>query len=211
MNGWVALVALLVLMLMGDGDPMAGAESVLNGITRGARLTHAVYGADGVVDFDPGILAQQANASIDEYSLARAISSEEGNADPRTKAAIALTMVNYANRTGLDISALLLRAKNPAHSGYFGTQRDIDEDSDNFDGSDRYASTALDPYVGDLQIARAVLSGQLADFTGGAIQFDRLNAFKTPEQAARTAQNRVNEGRTLVVVVGADPQLRFWA
>ncbi len=205
------VAALIVLTLMGDGDPVAGVQDLLNGIARGARLTHAVYGKDGVVDFDPGILAHQADATIDAYALARMISSEEGNSDPTTKAAVALVVVNYANRTGKDVSALLLRAKNPAHSGYFGTQRDIDADSANFNGSDRYASTALDPYEGDLEIATKVLDGTIGDFTGGAIQFDRLNAFKTAEAAARTAQNRINEGRTQVEVPGADPQLRFWA
>ncbi len=205
------VAALVLLTLMGDGDPVAGVSDLLNSITRGARLTHAGYGPDGVVDFDPGILAHQANATLEAYALARMISSEEGKADPTTKAAVGLVAVNYARRTGRDVSALLLRAKNDAHTGYFGTQRDIEEGSENFNNSDRYASTALDPYEGDLSIAQGILDGTIADFTGGAIQFDRINAFKTADGAARTAQNRINEGRTQVDVPGADPQLRFWA
>jgi hypothetical protein len=205
------VAALIAFTLLGDGDPVAGVQDLLRGITRGARLTHAVCGKDGVVDFDPGILAHQAGATLEAYALARMISSEEGNADPITKAAIALVAVNYAARVDRDVASLLLRAKNPAHTGYFGTQRDIDEGSANFNGSDRYASTALDPYAGDLQIAEGVLDGTIEDFTGGAIQFDRINAFKTPADAARTAQNRIAEGRTQVAVAGADPKLRFWA
>lgn len=207
---WILLVV-VVFAVVGDGDPFDGASEVLNTVTRGKRLTHATYGADGVVNFNPEELAATAGATLDAYALARMISSEEGNAGNATKAAIALVAVNKARRSGKSISELLLHAVNASHDGYFGTQRDIDQDSDRFRESDRYASTALDPYAGDLKIAEGVLSGSIADFTMGAIQFDNLNAFENQASADRTAANRLKEGRVQVYPPGVPENLRFWA
>jgi hypothetical protein len=209
--GWAIAAFVVLALVTGDGDPIDGGLTLLNEITRGKRLTHATYGADGVVNVDPADLADMMGATIDETALARMISSEQGQSDATTKAAIALVAVNYANRSGLTVSALLLRAKNPAHDGYFGTQRDIDQESANFNKSDRYASTALDAYQGDLDVARGVLSGTIADFTQGAIQFDNIAAFKSNADATATANKRIAEGRTEVFPAGVDPNLRFWA
>jgi hypothetical protein len=212
--GWtsVLLVGLVLLAIAGDGDPVEGVTSILNTIERGRRLTHASYGPDGVVRVKPQQLADEAGTDLDTYALARMISSEHGRDDNVTKAAIAHVALNYAARVGRSISGLLLRANNAQHSGFFGTQRDIDEESTRYNESDRYASTALDPYEGELQIATAVLSGEVPDPTGGAIQFDAPPAFKSPEAAARTAANRLAEGRVQVFPDGIDPdKLRFWA
>jgi hypothetical protein len=208
---WVIAGAVLAALVAGQGDPIDGGLTLLNEIARGKRLTHATYGADGVVNVPPEDLAQMMGASLDETALARMISSEQGNSDTQTKAAIALVCVNYANRSGTTVAELLLRAKNPAHDGYFGTQRDIDHESANFNKSDRYASTALDAYAGDLEIARGVLDGTIKDFTQGAIQFDNVAAFKSEADAARVANNRIAEGRTQVYPEGVDTNLRFWA
>lgn len=203
------LLAVLAFFLLGDGNPVEGVRVLLDEIQRGARLTHATYGADGVVNVDPQTLADLSGASsLDAYALARMISSEEGRADNRTKAAVALVAVNKARRGGKTISSLLLHAINSSHSGFFGTQRDVDEDSSNYNSSDRYASTAIDPYEGDLAIAEKVLSGELADFTFGAIQFDRQAGEKNPD---KIAADRIAEGRTQVYPDGVDPGLRFWA
>jgi hypothetical protein len=207
----VIAAAFVVALVAGDGDPIDGGLTLLNEIARGKRLTHATYGADGVVNVIPEDLAALMNASLDECALARMISSEQGHSDTTTKAAIALVCLNNANRAGTSVAALLLRAKNPAHDGYFGTQRDIDQESANFNKSDRYASTALDAYAGDLEIARAVLNGTIKDFTGGAIQFDNVAAFKSEADAARVANNRIAEGRRQVFPAGVDNNLRFWA
>jgi hypothetical protein len=209
---WIVVAVLLVAALVeGNGDPIDGGLTLLTEIARGKRLTHATYGADGVVNVSPDDLASMMGATLDEAALARMISSEQGNSDTTTKSAVALVAVNYANRTGTSVSSLLLRAKNPAHDGYFGTQRDIDQESANFNKSDRYASTALDAYEGDLEIARGVLGGTIADFTLGAIQFDNVAAFKSADDAAHTAANRIAQGRTQVFPAGVDPNLRFWA
>lgn len=208
----VFLIGVVLLALAGDGNPIEGVTSILNTIERGRRLTHASYGPDGVVRVAPQKLADEAGTDLDSYALARMISSEHGRDDNLTKAAIAHVALNYAARVGRSISSLLLRANNSAHSGFFGTQRDIDEDSTRYNESDRYASTALDPYEGELQIATAVLSGEVPDPTSGAIQFDAPPAFRSPEAAARTAANRLAEGRVQVFPDGIDPdKLRFWA
>lgn len=211
---WTAvfLVGLVLLAVAGDGDPIEGATTILATIERGQRLTHASYGPDGVVRVSPQKLADEAGTDLDSYALARMIASEHPRDSNEIKAAIASVALNYAAKVGRSISGLLLRANNANHTGWFGTQRDIDEESPNFQDSDRYASTALDPYAGELQIATAVLSGQLPDTTGGAIQFDAPPAFKTPADAARTAAKRLAEGRVQVFPDGIDPEkLRFWA
>ncbi len=206
------LIGLVLLAVAGEGDPIDGAVTILNSIERGQRLTHAAYGPDGVVRVDPNELARQAGTDLDSYALARMIASEHPRDANEFKVAIAHVALNYATRVGRSISSLLLRANNQRHTGFFGTQRDIDEDSAAYNESDRYASTALDPYAGELTIASACLSGEFPDPTGGAIQFDAPPAFKTPEAAARTAAKRIAEGRIQVFPDGIDPEkLRFWA
>jgi hypothetical protein len=209
MSPWeIGLAIAIVLALVGDGNPIEGGVTLFNEITRGRRLTYASPGPDGVVNATPDDLATAAGASLEEYSLARMIASEEGNANTATKAAVALAMVNYARRAAKTITQILVRAKNAEHSGFYGTQRDIDQASSNFNHSDRYASTAKDPYAGDLEIARGVLDGSIEDFTGGAIQFDRAASETNPD---KVASDRMSEGRTQVFPDGVDPGLRFWA
>jgi hypothetical protein len=222
---WPAVaIIVLALILFGGGNPIEPLEEILNTIQRGKRLTRSTYGVDGVVARDPQSLADeaygvqapstdaQAQRRLNAYALARMISSEEGPASNLIKAAIGSVALNWARRRGRSISEILLSAKNDAHDGRFGTQRDIDRESGNFNKSDRYASTALDPYEGDLVIAEGLLDGTIGDPTGGAIQFDAPPAFKSAADAERVAQNRRDEGRTQVYVDGIDAaELRFWA
>jgi hypothetical protein len=207
---WLFVAAAVVWFAsMGDGgNPIDGALTFLNSITRGARLTRAPADDEGYVDADPQALADQAGLTIDQYALARMIASEEPHSDNVTKGAIAWCTVNEAARVGKTISALLLRAKNPTNNGHFGSQKDKDSSSARFGKSDRYATTALDPYDGEGQIAVAVLDGTIVDITNGCQQFDRPAEEKHPD---RVAQNRVNkEHAEMVDVPGTDPGLRFW-
>lgn len=201
------------------GDKLVdGATDVLNTILRGTRVTRAPYSkVDGVVRVDPQSLADQAGVSLEVYSLARMISSEEGSSDNTIKAAVAWAVVNHAQRSSLSIYRLLTRANNRSHAGFFGTQRDIDKDlgpdgairNERFNKSDRYASTASDPYSGDVMIAQAVLDGRIADLTNGADQFDRPDGESDPEQVAA---NRRADGATEVPVEGIDgAKIRFWS
>ena len=205
---WLVAAALVVWFLkVGEGNPLDGALTLLNEIVRGERLTHAPADATGVVDVSPDDLAETAGLSLEEYSLARMIASEEPHADNATKAAIAWCTVNEANRRGQSITELLVWAKNPAHNGLYGSQQDKDPSSPNFHGSDRYATTALDPYDGEGQIARGVLTNQIGDLTGGCQQFDRPAQEKNPD---KVASNRMASGASPVEVPGVDPGLRFW-
>ncbi len=208
---WIALLLLLGWVTYdGDGDPLSGLLDTLARITRGARLTRAPYDpTTGVVPGTPVDLADEAGLTEEQYALARMLSSEEGSSDNTIKAAVCWATINNAAKEGKSIVELLTHAKIPAHTGRFGTQKDIDPSSSNHGKSDRYASTALDPYDGDGQIASQCLNGTIADFTNGATHFDRPAGEKDP---TKVAQNRAKEGLSPVDVPGIDStEIRFWA
>lgn len=175
----------------------------------GARLTSCPYDTTtGVAPCDPQTLADQgANGDLEAYALARAISSEEGRGDPATQLAVGWAIRNYANAHGGSVATVVLHAVTPGHSGYFGTQRDIEEGTTAYGHSDRYCSTAYDPYQGHLDIALAIQTGAAIDTTGGAVKFDRAAHDDNPTQ---TAANRLKEGLVIYSVPGADPGIRFW-
>lgn len=204
---WLIVGALVVFAFLGDGNPVDGALTAINMLTRGARLTHSPADATGYVDADPSELADEAGLSQEAYSLARMIASEEPHTDTTTQAAIAWATINEAARRGISITAMLLKAKNPRNDGHYGSQKDKDPDSPNFKKSDRYATTALDPYDREGQIASQCLDGTIADFTGGATNFDRPDGENDP---AKVAADRVNSGLELVAVDGVDDGIRFW-
>lgn len=202
---WWIVVAIVLLLIVGQGDPVDGVSQLVDEFVyaRGARLTHATFGADGVVRVDPSQLAELAGVDLETYAHARCLSSEEGNSAVEIKIAVAWAMWNEANRRGTTISSLMLHAKNPAHTGYFGTQKDLSTGK-----SDRYASTALDPYQGDVDICLRVQAGTIPDPTGGAQQFDRPAGEADP---AHIAENRIASGAEQVDVPGVDPDvIRFW-
>ncbi len=196
------------------GEAAQVMNDLLNGIVRGQRLTSAPYDkTTGVVDGTPEDLAAAAGLDIETYSLARAVSSEEGRASNAVKAAVAWAIVNHARTLGQTITRTVTRANVAAHSGFYGTQRNIDPDEggDPKTGpSDRYVSSANDPYEGDAQIAAAVLAGTITDTTGGAEYFDRP---KGDDNAKKTAAKRMGDGLVLADVAGVDPAadgIRFW-
>jgi len=188
----------------------------ITSLGRGDRLTRAPYDTTtGIVPGRPEDLAATAGLDVEAYSLARAIASEEGHSDTTIKLAVAWAIKNYADRHGRSITSLVTHANNGAHSGSYGTQRDIDATLDDgitlnprYKDSDRYCSTALDPYDQEGQIAAGVFDGSLADITGGADQFDRPAGERDADQVA---QKRISAGAELVDVPGIDgSQIRFW-
>lgn len=215
--GGGAAAGILAWFLFGDaeeggvlGDVRQAFNDALNGITRGARATSCPYNkTTGIVPCQPAELAAQVGEELDTYSLARAVSSEEGRSSDAVKALVAHAIKNEAARRGVSITHLVTSAKLPAHSGFYGTQRNIEKGTAGYDGSDRYCSTANDPYAGELAIARGVRDGSIPDLTGGANQFDRPSGESDPDRVAR---NRVNAGSELVTglddLLGDD--LRFW-
>lgn len=204
---WLLAAVVVYFIWVGQGNPLDGAVTALNELVRGARLTHAPADATGLVPGDPQILADQAGLSLEQYSLARMLGSEEPHTDPTTQAAIAWCTINEAVRRGVSVTALLLRAKNPRNTGSYGSQKDKDPDSPNFGSSDRYATTALDPYEREGSIATQCLDGTIGDLTGGATQFDRAGEEKHPDVVAA---NRIASGSVAVAVAGTDSGVRFW-
>ncbi len=196
---WWIVAAIVFLLYMGDGNPVDGISDVISRITRGARLTHTATDSDGGVTTSPNDIADQMGATLDEAALARMIASEanatEGNL---ARAARACAALNMAASVGQSIFQLLTSANdlNAAKRGRFGTQ------------PGRYASTRNDAYAGDLEIARGVLSGAIADMTAGATHFDNPGGESDP---AAIAANRGASGLALRNVDGIDPSfLRFW-
>jgi len=211
---WVIVVALIWFWYSGDGDPIDGFRNALDQLQgRGARVGH--YPADdttGIVEEAPDELASDAGVQLDTYAAARMLASEEPHASRGTKIAICWCLQNEAAHRGESVTSLLLRAKNPAHDGYFGTQADLERWVSKADGSrvhpsDRYASTRTDPFEEDIDIAQACLNGSIPDPTSGARRFDR----PAGEDAVRVAARRAGEGFHVVDVPDADPGLRFWA
>lgn len=181
----------------------------LASLGRGSRLTRAPYNTTtGVVPGRPEDLAAQAGLELEAHSLARAVASEEGHSDFLIKVAVAWSIKNYADKHGKTITSLVTKAKYSPHSGSYGTQRNIEQGTEGYDGSDRYCSTATDAYEEEGRIAVGVLDGSIGDITNGADQFDRPAGEKDPE---RVAQNRLNAGAELVDVDGIDgSKIRFW-
>jgi hypothetical protein len=201
-----------------DGGAIGEASQLLNdalnAIVKGAKLTHAPYDkTTGVVPGSPAELAAQAGVDVEVYSLARMIASEEGRSSNVIKAAVAFAAINRATSKGEGITALVTRALVPSHSGSYGTQRNIDPNKggDPENGpSDRYCSTANDPYAGDADIAGQCYTGVLDDFTGGAVEFDRPGQERDPE---KVAADRAAEGLVALTVPGIDVEadgIRFW-
>lgn len=192
------------------GQAAQAVNDALNAIVKGDRLTQAPYDkTTGVVPGDPEELAAAAGLDVETYSLARMIASEEGRSSNAVKLAVAWAVQNHATRSGRTITSLLTRANEASHAGRYGTQKNIDEATSGYGGSDRYASTALDPYDGDGQIAAAVTSMGIGDPTGGAEYFDR----PAGENADKVAANRAASGLVLADVAGVDPDvdgIRFW-
>lgn len=205
---WVIVAGAVFLTLLGKGNPIEGAVTAINEASRGARLTYSPADASGLVNDDPQDLANESGYSLEVYAVGRMLSSEEGRSDANTQAAIVHATINQAAKSGKGLADLLLAAKNPRNRFHFGSQKDKDPNSANVGNSDRYASTALDPYERDCRLVQECMDGTIPDFTGGATNYDRPAGESNPD---KIAANRRSSGLELVDVPGADPGLRFWA
>lgn len=212
----VAIIAAIaiVAILIGGTTVSSEAESIpRNDVNDKILVTFSL--TDGAADSqrviaDPDVLwslAQDAAGfqfSFDAFLLAAMVSSEYNgySASGTLKAAVVWAARNYSERYGRSISNMLIP------DGKLGGQKG------------RYASTRLAPRLYDVLIANGVLDGSISDITGGAFQFDSprtqdaLHARdpSTYKSAQEIAQSRVNDGRTLVLLPGEDPnKIRFWA
>ena len=126
---------------------------------------------DGNVQSDPAAMAKKAGLTREEYTLARYVSSEHGShGSPEEKMLIAMAAVNRVRNTGSTIDRLLLFNQPVGHPnrGFYGPIHDGGVSSHPFG---RWASTARDPGVDDVVIARLALSGDADDFTDADYQW----------------------------------------
>lgn len=121
---------------------------------------------DGVqsVPETPNELARAAGLDVETYALSRMLASEGYSGDDsRGRAAtfvgMAWTVRNAAQASGMPVSHKLTWSNKPAAKWHFGEQ------------ITRYASTRNDPSEWDVAVARAVLSAEVRDPTGGATMF----------------------------------------
>lgn len=176
---------------------------VQRGSRVGPKTTAVPDGSGGVVPDDPRALAAAAGMNLDAYALARAISSEHGRDNVSTKIAIAWAVRNAARADGVTLFRKLTHHDGPA-DGKFSAQ-DVHPV--------KYASTRLDPYEQEAQIASAVVAGTIGDPTSGATNFFSPSAqraaharnpttTKSPEQVTALWESR---GLEPVAVAGTDP------
>jgi hypothetical protein len=192
--------------LLGDARQLVNAA--VNLVAQGDRLTRCPYDTTtGVVPCDPQGLADSTTYDLETYALARAIASEEGRGSQLLQLAVGWSIKNHADAGSGSIATLVTHAKYAPHSGLFGTQRNIEAGTPGYNGSDRYCSTANDPYDGHAQIALAIQNGTFADPTGGAQYFDRPAG---DDNAAQTAANRAAAGLVEADVPGVPSSIRFW-
>ncbi len=200
------------------GDPEEGGvlgearqlvTDAINGlVAKGARLTRVPYDkTTGIVNADPQALADSTTYDLETYALARAIASEEGDGSDFLQLCVGWAIKNRADAGSGSIATLVTKAKYAPHSGFFGTQRNIEQGTPGYNASDRYCATGLDPYDGHAQIALAIQNGTFADPTGGAQYFDRP---AHDDNAEKTAANRAQDGLVIAEIDGLPSSIRFW-
>jgi hypothetical protein len=190
------------------GNVRQAVNDAVNLVVQGPRLTRCAYDTTtGVVPCDPQGLADSTAYDLETYALARAIASEEGRGSDFLQLCVGWAIRNRANAGAGSIVTLVAKAKYAPHSGYFGTQRNIEAGTPGYNGSDRYCSTALDPYDGHAQIAFAIQTGALGDPTGGAQYFDRPAGDDNPTQVAA---DRAAAGLVAADIPGLPSSIRFW-
>ena len=156
----LVVVALVVLWLFFAGGAEV-VQSIAISATNGDRVGPATaLDANGVVTEVPNVLAQAAGLDLETYSLARAIASEHGNDPTAICIAVAHVILNSARETHRTVVDRIVPTSGK-WAGLYARQR--------ADG--RYVATMNDPHERHVQIARAVLTGAVADPTGGATHF----------------------------------------
>jgi hypothetical protein len=158
-------IALLVLIVM----LVVGGPKVVDVVNKTKRVTSSPA-VDGIVPTDPATLARTAGVDLETYALARMLASENGSSAENVKLAIGFATRNEAKARKKTISALLLQTSTrvdakgkpfPAE-GRFSAQ--------NVAGG-KYATTAVDPTAGDVEIAGKVIKGLVPDPTNGSTNF----------------------------------------
>jgi hypothetical protein len=160
----------------------SAAATVADFVGRGARLTDAPAGADGVVYVSPEELAAIAGGvmgravTADAYALARMIRSE-GADEGYLRAHVALNDLRHLGWSSLVY--LMTFSTNPSARGWFGAQWTAATAAPGGITSVRRYATSRDPYQADLVAAEQALAERAAGFdpTDGAEKFVDRSSF----------------------------------
>lgn len=168
-----------------------------------------------LVQANPAALARgRGVADVNAYALARVIRSEVGSLPWIAQVGVAWTVLNHARDAGRSVLAVVTRATlksgDAVGDGFFGRQGSPT-------GGYRYVASSQDPTDDDLATAAGVLSGDIADWTGGAVNFDSPASYGAQEGTDESgaddfATNRTNEGKVEVPNPAgvSSNQIRFW-
>jgi len=197
----LAVLVAIVLFFPYEGQTIA--TQILGAIKKGPRLTRTTSEDDELIDQSPQSIAEQMGVDLNRATLARVISSEEGNSEKIRQLAIAyVTFNNGGQGPGVFTYAC-------GSGGRFGHQS----------GSRRPVSTFADAYAGHLELANLIFDGGIGDPTNGATNFygpatqDKLNA-KDPDKydsAEEIDRRWTSRGLVAVDVDGIDSRyLKFY-
>jgi len=201
----LAIIGVVIFVFVVPILPQTGtlAQFAIGAIVKGSHV--GAYSspnptAPNEIGQNPADLAASANLDLDTYTLARVISSEEGNSPVAHQLAIACATKNLADKYGAGIFDIACDGSFGKQSGGVGS---------------RPVSTWTDPYQGHVEIAKAVLSGAAGDVTGGAYQWvapraqDALHARDPDKYKSFAAVNaeRLQGGLRPVSIAGVDPKL----
>jgi hypothetical protein len=109
---------------------------------------------------DPKILASAAGVNVDVYTLARIMRSEAGSGPEPERIAVAWVARNAAREKGVSPTAWATGASGLS-KGFYGPQN-IQK---------RVVATGSAPRAKDLELAQAIMNGDIPDNTGGATHF----------------------------------------
>jgi len=195
------VVIAAVLFFPYEGTTIA--TELLGAIKKGRRLTTTTSEDDDAIDQSPESIASDMGVNLQVATLARVISSEEGNSEQLRQLCVGYVTYNNGGKG----SRVFQYAT--GSDGRFGRQS----------GSRRPVSTFRDAYEGHLVLAEAIFDGRFGDPTSGATNFyapasqDKLAAkdpdtYKTADEVDALWRSR---GLVAVDIDGIDDRyLRFY-
>ena len=148
----------------------------------------ATYPAAGFVPCSPESLRQAASkavgmsVSLNEYALARNIHSERGSGSVEEWVVIGEVARNEAWRRKISVAQLLLLNRYKINA--FGT---LDQG--------RWASTKQDPTVGEILVAKFILSGRTGNFAQGATSYIDPDSMGGESRLISWITDRFSSGR----------------
>lgn len=175
-GGGLALAALALWKREAIADVVSmSARSVYDVIKRGAKLTEAPAGTNGLVPIDPELLRKRASAVmgfdvlLDVYSAARMLRSE-GAAAGEIRVHVAM---NDAAALGWSLHQVITYSSNAEARGLYGEQFTPAARAPGGVASKRRYASPRDPYAGDVEVAMQAMVDHRSglDPTEGATKF----------------------------------------